>query len=607
MILAANRCLSRSPNTYIADDYSEIAGILNPRPGDVVLAIGAGFFDAWRLRETDVEPDGFNAIQSNACEYIWQRAGDYVNVGLFEAVPNTDEEQTEAFNRAVAAAPESSTLFVPPGTYILNALLIDKSVSIFLSSGAILKMRDQATDSMIRYTEFAEGGIFGPGVIDGNKDGQTQATWYPVIKTLTETRFFISHVFFRNCAYAAIKDTASTGMVEIAFCEFRNASEHGGVTTTKASMSLYMASAGMQLSVHHNRFVQDDYPSEAGRAPGGALIAGCTSVVVTDNYFFRVGQTFMLNHLAPIHVYELCNQVTICRNVIVEPLWDGIVFQNSSNLVCTENQISGVDGNDSLCARGIWFNPTQREQAEGPQTGIISNNIIRDLELAVGIFGFASSANAGRLTIAHNDISGSMLGGIRVSGIVDTPALFTAPLLIQGNNISVDDGQHGIRIEEVSGFVRVHNNDVRVTGNAHAFWATTGVELADFELSGNYFSADTSGFYAGIFRGMRRLFIRSGMFSNTGGGATAYTIDDDADGNDIQQLSINFEQITVLAGTSNITLADIVQWLGTVTLSVDPNNNIQAPIGTIYRRTSGGAGTTLYVKEGAAITGWVGK
>lgn len=39
-----------------------------------------------------------------------------------------------------------------------------------------------------------------------------------------------------------------------------------------------------------------------------------------------------------------------------------------------------------------------------------------------------------------------------------------------------------------------------------------------------------------------------------------------------------------------------------------PENVVTAPVGTLYTRIDGGAGTTLYVKEsGAGNTGWVGK
>ncbi len=37
-----------------------------------------------------------------------------------------------------------------------------------------------------------------------------------------------------------------------------------------------------------------------------------------------------------------------------------------------------------------------------------------------------------------------------------------------------------------------------------------------------------------------------------------------------------------------------------------PEGNVAAPVGTLYRRLDGGAGTTLYVKEtgGSTSTGW---
>jgi|ERR1043165_2667153 hypothetical protein len=38
----------------------------------------------------------------------------------------------------------------------------------------------------------------------------------------------------------------------------------------------------------------------------------------------------------------------------------------------------------------------------------------------------------------------------------------------------------------------------------------------------------------------------------------------------------------------------------------DPETVVTAPVGSLYSRTDGGAGTTLYVKEsGASNTGWV--
>jgi hypothetical protein len=39
----------------------------------------------------------------------------------------------------------------------------------------------------------------------------------------------------------------------------------------------------------------------------------------------------------------------------------------------------------------------------------------------------------------------------------------------------------------------------------------------------------------------------------------------------------------------------------------DPTGVVDAAIGTIYRRRDGGAGTSLYVKEGATSADWAAK
>ena len=45
-----------------------------------------------------------------------------------------------------------------------------------------------------------------------------------------------------------------------------------------------------------------------------------------------------------------------------------------------------------------------------------------------------------------------------------------------------------------------------------------------------------------------------------------------------------------------------------LTGTATPEGAVTAPVGSLFLRTDGGAGTTLYVKEsGAGNTGWVGK
>lgn len=604
-MLAASQCRNRAPQTYLANTISEVAGILNPNLGDIATVVVEGAHEVWRLMEDDTDADGFDVIQSNACNYKWVRAGSVVNVRIFGATGNGETDDTEYFEDAIAAMQEKAILYIPTGRYLLAGLQINKDITIIAEPSATLLMGSDATAPMIEYTVAQTGGFYG-GVVDGQKSLQTLTVWKPVIKTRTTTHFIINGVKFQNHTLAAVQDQASTGLLEICHCEFRNGAEHGGTTTTQAAMALYLASVGMQISVHHNKFIQDNVPSEPGRGSGGLLIAGSTSTNVSDNYFKRVGLTFNLNHVAVIHCYELNDDIIITNNIIEEPMWRAIVVQNSYRCNVSDNIIQGT-GVNSLCASGVWINPTQREQTEGPNGAIVTGNTVFDLENAIGIFVYAAVANTSRVIVSNNDVK-ECLDGIRVSGVYETGIFYYEPIIVEGNVVNISGGDYGLRIENIRGQVIISHNDVRVTGTAHAFWAVTGLNEADVDLDGNYFSCDTVGFYGATMRGIRRLRVHSGTFLNTGVGATAVTIDQDSDGNDIQELMYQFDQISVPAGLVNITLADIVTWVRqTISGNSDPNNNYQAPIGAFYRRTTGGAGTTFYVKEGALINQWVAK
>lgn len=60
----------------------------------------------------------------------------------------------------------------------------------------------------------------------------------------------------------------------------------------------------------------------------------------------------------------------------------------------------------------------------------------------------------------------------------------------------------------------------------------------------------------------------------------------------------------------NDKINELVRALARFTTGVgDPESVITAPVGTLYLRTDGGAGSTLYVKEsdGTGNTGWAAK
>jgi hypothetical protein len=72
-----------------------------------------------------------------------------------------------------------------------------------------------------------------------------------------------------------------------------------------------------------------------------------------------------------------------------------------------------------------------------------------------------------------------------------------------------------------------------------------------------------------------------------------------------------FSLTTAAAGAASLAVASILPGAGTAIWtsgSGTPEGAVTAPVGSLFTRTNGGAGTTLYVKEsGSGNTGWIGK
>lgn len=77
----------------------------------------------------------------------------------------------------------------------------------------------------------------------------------------------------------------------------------------------------------------------------------------------------------------------------------------------------------------------------------------------------------------------------------------------------------------------------------------------------------------------------------------------------LRVMELYFSQLDSKVGLVNDSYeASVSYTLGTVTWTYgtgDPENVVTANVGSLYSRTDGGAGTTLYVKEsGTGNTGW---
>jgi hypothetical protein len=70
-------------------------------------------------------------------------------------------------------------------------------------------------------------------------------------------------------------------------------------------------------------------------------------------------------------------------------------------------------------------------------------------------------------------------------------------------------------------------------------------------------------------------------------------------------VTVNYENLVVAASGKGVKLPGGITWTSG---SGSPEGVVTAPVGSLYSRSDGGAGTSLYVKEsGSGNTGWVGK
>ncbi|MGZ4617195.1 MAG: hypothetical protein ACXV3F_00395 [Frankiaceae bacterium] len=164
--------------------------------------------------------------------------------------------------------------------------------------------------------------------------------------------------------------------------------------------------------------------------------------------------------------------------------------------------------------------------------------------------------------------------------------------------------------------MRVSGARSRANGNAGIRITTTGTgTFTDLSLLNNEtYGNGTATSYGGVSIGasVTNLRIQGGRSGNSGGTTQQYGIDlqtgvtltnGSIDGIDC---SDNLTSAFNVAGTMSGTR---LGWISSYNVrSGAPEGVVTAPIGTLYRRTDGGAATTFYVKEsGTGSSGWVAK
>ncbi len=318
-------------------------------------------------------------------------------------------------------------------------------------------------------------------------------------------------------------------------------------------------------------------------------------------------------------VVDNTTNVFIRKNVINACVdGDGIRVSNGINAHVTDNILMNLDNMansrraiqigstvDFVCANNYVEDAllTFALDFGTSRNGAIVGNVVKNTLAMVDLEGAASN-----LVITGNSFNGRNIDDASAYGITifENPSGSTArKIVITGNTIT--GLYYGIRCEG--------GREITITGNSVAEIFAHGISVVDGSASSyvsdnitiqgntvNNCSKSLAATYDGIAIKADRAVV---VGNHVRGVNHRYDINSSSASNTLVQIGMNYaETINRAESYSYNTLSNRRIYEG----SADPETFITANPGDIYLRSSGGAGTTLYVKEsGTGNTGWVGK
>lgn len=263
----------------------------------------------------------------------------------------------------------------------------------------------------------------------------------------------------------------------------------------------------------------------------------------------------------------------------------GISLRNPIGCTVVGNTIKG-----QIPSGQIVVNLAEINSGTAIRDNVVANNVIE-------VTGSGSSAirignGSSATTIENNAVTGNRIrcGATSGQGVITLTALAGSPAKgnqVYDNEIVVTSDGHGVSATNQRA-LRVRGNVVRWEFDAAAAVTLAGAALttvADSRVGENDFSIEAAW---GTNISIRGVWEVSGCSANR-----------------VEQNRYRFD--------ATKTAARIDMVLGSTSGTVIDEAgagapNVNAGVGSIWRRTDGGAATTLYVKEsGTGATGWVGK
>lgn len=515
------------------------------------------------------------------------------NVKAHGAVGDDSTDDTTAFGLAQDAAGSGGTVFVPDGTYQVTGLALSSSDQRWvLSKKAVIKRRASSASTVV--TISASGVEFEGGTIDGNKAAAGTGV-YGIKVTADHCKVLRTYV----------KDTKNYGIYgenvsnfDIHFNRVTDSDNIGIFVQTTAAGNATDA----DCSIIGNRVDRSSL--------GAGITAGAIHVHGTDpSKVYRtriIGNTTALptspTGTDPIGI-EVWGDTTsggsaysvISGNTTVGGAM-GISVAASPYSAVTGNTILGPDTfgielavSDFCSVVGNTVNgnalPTKLIVVDQSRHCVVEGNVCdAPASGGTGIFvGSSTSTDATCNTVVANKIKFTGAG----KGI-----------WLQSNHASADVSRCIVWGNQIEGDSTASSDGIQLSLDAGALDGTLvgGNSFLNVENGHTQGSDTNTRFYGATYSGVTNAYAGS-----TGSGRR------------ILDTSAGVAEFGVasLSSAGNLNLNGYIA-IGSTTVwrygTGTPEGAITAPVGSIFSRTDGGAGTTFYVKEsGAGNTGWVAK
>ncbi len=539
-----------------------------------------------------------------------------VNVLDYGAVGDGVANDTAAIQAAVNSLANGGEVYLPAGTYRINSTITisNANTALVMETGAKL-LYATATLTAVELAaagcEIRNGQIQAPAIFDGTNSPIT----YAVIKISAE-----------NCSVRNLTMT-NVPRVGIWFSEGGNGIVSGCRIDGGTSDTFFTGSN----TVHFG--IAIDPPSIASQGNfvvEGNIIRRCVQGAGSGNTgsasyeqgFAVTGNVFELCWNHGWYSSGLANGSTISANSFVGcqvPIavtgWDHVITGNSLTVqttgtgVITDNELTGISLRDPVrCV--VTGNVIKGEGVDGGVVigfddnsgvpgadkvtdNICSNNVIQITNSSVA--GVVAIRFLGNSTVVSNNIiaNNTITAPVRnLDGLINVQgALGSKNNNISGNVMCMTRVQASefMRLANLS-YTKIENNSFELTADAASPTAINGISL----VSCSYTAVNNNFFICTADWGANTTYRVLQEF-------TSATLNSAANNR------VHFDT-TKLAGSALFLVLNTGPFLLNHTGSGTPEGFVIAGISSVWQRTDGGAGTSIYIKQsGTSNTGWVGK